>query len=197
MKAKFLTLAIVFGLVCVPALGGSVVIDFDSLEVANSLFNEIPSGTYSEDGFTLTGTPMFYGGQSHFTYAGSAGLYLLGSGAPVTLALTLGGFSFDLFSIDLSFLDPSGTSPPVTFTGLLTDGSTTVQTFTPNQFGFVTFNFNDTFRSLTSLGWNQGSNADNAHQFDNIMVSVPEPATLTLLGIGLLAGAVFRKRYLR
>lgn len=180
-----------------------VIIDFNSLEVSNGLFNFISSGTYTEDGFTLSGVPMFYAGQNLVNvYAGSAGLHLQAGGAPVTLTFSMmDGTAFDLFNIDISILVNGGGSPPVTFTGFLAGGGTTTQTFTPTIFGFTTFTLNNSFNNLTSVRWNQGTSANNAHQFDNIAVApvgpapIPEPSTLTLIGFGVFGMFVFlRKR---
>jgi len=130
-------------------------------------------------------------------YAGSAGMHERVSNGLITLSRTSGG-AFTLFSIDLSTLNPSGTSPAVVFTGVLSGGGTVTQTFTPTLFGFHTFVFNSSFTNLLSVSWNQGTEELRAHQFDNIVVgasSVPEPTAMALLGSGLVGlGAQLRKR---
>ena len=133
-----------------------VVIAFDSLEVSNNLFNQVPGDSYTEDGMTITGPTMNYTGQAHLTeYAGSAGLHLRTANAQITLT-RVGGASFDFVSIGLSVLSKGGASPPVTFT--------------PTEFGFQMFTLPLTFSNLTSVTWNQGTNESNAHQFDNIVI---------------------------
>jgi hypothetical protein len=180
------------------SVANAVIIDFDALEVANSGLNEILSGSYSEDGFTLSGTPMFYAGQGHVNqYAGSAGLHLRSGGAPVLLSLSMGGNAFDLSSIELSILASYGTSPAVNFTGNQMGGGTVNQSFTPSIFGFTQFNFTG-FTNLTSVSWMQGSGEGNAHQFDNINVHdrgvIPEPGTALLLGLGIVGYGLIRRR---
>ena len=183
----------------------AAIIDFDSLEVANSNFNFIGSGIYSEDGFSITGTPMYYNGQFNDNYyAGSAGLYLQGAGAVTTLQHSASNV-FSIDSIGLSFFRDGGTSPLVTFTGYLSGGGTVTQSFQPLSFGFADFFFDSGFTNLTSLSWNQGPNGGNGHQFDNIVLfdstvsiasTVPIPAAVWLFGSGLLglAGMTRRKK---
>ncbi len=176
----------------------AVVIDFDSLEVANSSLNSLSAGIYTEDGFTITGSPMYYAGQLNNLYAGSAGMHMRSSGAAISLTISAGGTVFNLDSIDLSILRNGATSPPVTFTADLSGGGTVSQTFTPTAFGFNTFNFTG-FNSVTSVTWNQGSSEGNAHQFDNIAVNsqVSAPATAGLFLIGLLGARARSKRNAR
>lgn len=173
----------------------AVLIDFDSLEVANSNLNYIPSGEYTEDGFTISGPTMYYAGQSNDEYAGSAGLHLRTSNATISLVDSTASV-FSINSIGLSILNPDGVSPEVTFTGFLLGGGTVTQTFQPLSFGFSDFFFDASFSNLTSISWNQGPYDGDAHQFDNInlnVVKVPEPATIALLGLGL-AGIGFARR---
>jgi hypothetical protein len=149
------------------------------------------SDPYDESGFRIANqNQLYYARQSSYMYAGSAGLHERVSNGLITLS-QVNGQAFVLNSIDLSILANGGTSPAVTFTGLLSGGGTVTQSFTPTVFGFRTFTFNSTFTNLTSVSWRQGTGEGNAHQFDNIVLNanaVPEPASLATAGLGVLMG---------
>ncbi|MBN1588252.1 MAG: hypothetical protein JW888_01920 [Pirellulales bacterium] len=171
-----------------------VTIDFDSLENPNNEINNVAS-PYVEDGFQITGTPFNSFGQANYRYAGSAGLLVAASNGQAVLMQVDGGGIFDLLSIELSIVEPSGTPTEVTFVGNLAGGGTTMQSFTPLGFGFTQFDFDGAFANLVTVSWLQGpGNSSLGHQFDNIVVNggdIPEPATVviwaTLAGLGLIA----------
>jgi hypothetical protein len=198
LKPSVLFTTVLFALVVVTSASSATAdtITFTSLEQAGTSLIHI-SDPYFESGYRIqNGGELYFAQQSHFSYAGSAGLHERISNGLITLSRQ-DGAPFRLFSIDLSTLIPGGTSPPVVFVGVLSGGGTVTQTFTPTVFGFHTFVFNSSFTNLLNVTWHQGTDEAFAHQFDNIVVgsSVPEPATMLLLGSGLVGlGAQLRRR---
>lgn len=113
---------------------------------------------------------------------------------------------FNLYSMDVSHLYGSAYSPirlaPITltfgaFTGQYDDGPIPFfQTFTipvPAVIGGVqtpllqTLVFDDRFRNVSNVFWNQGSGSGSAHQFTNVEAAVtPEPSSMALVGTGLV-----------
>jgi hypothetical protein len=187
-------LIVAFVVSATPSL--AVTIDFDSLEnPTNTMFTV--ASPYVEDGFSISTASNFSSiGQGSSRYAGSAGLFV---GSNLDMSVLTGPGVFDLLSIELSFLDPAGTSPPIVFTGNLSGGGSVSQTLQPIGFGFTQFNFNSSFTDLISVSWLNGDDTLNAHQFDNITVRgsspIPEPATMLLFSAGLAGLGVFRKKF--
>ena len=172
----------------------AVVLDFESLEHVDAL-TEFHGQIYNEDGFELS-TFDFPGfatfGTQEARFSGSTALFndVIGG---VTLLRHAAGLSFSLSSIDLTELnDPLMSS--VTFVGFSALGPTVFQTFVldGNAFQPETFAFGPEFSNLSLVSWTQSA---PFHQFDNIVVeAVPEPASLALVALGVLALGLYRRR---
>ncbi|MGI8924855.1 MAG: PEP-CTERM sorting domain-containing protein, partial [Fimbriimonadales bacterium] len=103
------------------------------------------------------------------------------------------GGAFDVFSIDMADVFLNGSGNLVTFTGIHSDLSVTV-----NVIGLTNGSTLDTYAltGMTDLIALEILDADlvgNALQIDNL-TTVPEPATLAVLALGVAALALRRRR---
>ncbi|WP_188569294.1 PEP-CTERM sorting domain-containing protein [Undibacterium terreum] len=180
----------------------ATVIDFNADKTYHA------SGLYQEDGFRIAAnedganknqTLVFWGDNSAHYNADSKGNTLTNNYAGATLTLTKSGggtFSFD--SIDMGDGANSTSSGNVIFNFFFANGLTSQKTVTlDNIVGLQTFVFNLT--NLSAVSWTPLTTTAKRSQVDNIVLDttvpanpVPEPASLTLAGIGLMVLAASR-----
>lgn len=166
----------------------ATVIDFNSVAGNTGSYG----ATYQEDGFQLDGNLYKIRANDQTRYTGTTSFLSDTVNGVITLT-KIGGGSFALDSIDLDGYNPQAAA--VTFVGTLLDNSITSLTFTTNAtYGLQTFAFTSAFDNVKSVSWTQ---AYPYHSFDNIVVNaaqVPEPGTMAMLGLGLLAFTATRRK---
>jgi hypothetical protein len=176
----------------------AVVIDFNSLTGNNGDVNR--GKHYEEDGFQIDTTGINGFASIHprsVGYDENTGFFNNNING-ITVLTKIGGGLFSLDSIGLDSLD-GGYQVTVDFFGTLLNGSTVTTSFRTNAANNVqTFDFGTSFDNVTSVRWIQAS---PYHSFDNIVVAaaippaqVPEPGTVAMFGLGLLAFTAARRK---
>jgi hypothetical protein len=178
------------------------VIDFN--ELAHDAFdrgvNPLVSG-----GYTFACTPVsdinclgVFGRSNAWQADPGFAAVFVGYPGAATMMTTVGGGSFDFYSIDLGDIFNSGASVTVDFSFVHSVGGTSGVTVTLDSApGMETFTFAKT--GLSSVTWVTTSGANLYNQFDNVATAVvPEPQTSLLMLSGLAFMGLFgASRHLR
>ncbi|WP_022664644.1 PEP-CTERM sorting domain-containing protein [Desulfospira joergensenii] len=193
MKKTILLFAFLSCVMILSPLANATTLTFDDLSTDSG--SEV-ANPYMESDFVLTADEngIFYSwGSLSDDYTGSAAIY--NDSYTDTILTAEDGSLFNLTSIDLSELWNYEYGDDDVFdlivTGTYTDG-TNISAYIALDldFGYETIAFDETFSFLTSVTFSSGY-----YQIDNIEAStVPEPASMMLLGSGLLVAAAISRR---
>lgn len=158
----------------------------------------IPVTPYTEGGFTLTDSSAVFNGIFDSAFgvnSNSSDVFGWCAGCgPVTITLTKdGGGAFDFASFDTAILDTAFGANEIDVIGYLSGGGTSTvtvtqtNTWTTHFIGFI---------DVTSVDFAFGANHSDLfdHAMDNLTMNVPEPASIALLGLGLVGVGLARRR---
>lgn len=170
------------------------VVNFNDVPT-DGMFNPVSSRSISDGGLTFSNTGYAYIINNAFGNIQNANdgsvFYVDGLGATTITANNHGVFSLDGLDAGLSFY--GGAWGSVTITGYKSGGGTVSQTLKLND-SFKTYTLTG-FDDLTSAKINTGG---GYIALDNLVLGVPEPATWTLLILGLgMIGFAARRRTAR
>jgi len=203
MKAKFLVLAIVLGLVSVPALGDSIPIGEGTLNPGEALtfqFTVDPSNPPSSRVANGLQFAFFFDSPSvpfadlSFTASLFDGTSLLGTQSRgFSLPVPLDGqiLFFTWKSADSPFIEGN---PPVIDISTILNGTLDGRMDLMVSGGSVDWRFLQLF--AVSCAGPSGCITTGSSNITSISTTpVPEPSTLSLLAAGLLVGGIFRRRF--
>ena len=184
------------------APASAAVITFDDVTVPGTF---LPAAAITSNGFTFTHAPAGNIAVIKDTATVCAGgcvdngsqyLAVLNGAAPFKVVMSQGsGNPFTLVSFELAtaFRFDPGAGKTVDVTGTLAGGGTVTQsvTYDRDPENFQTVLALSTFHDLTSVEF---SSNDFAPAFDNFVTTVPEPATITIIGMGVAGTGWLRRR---
>ena len=167
--------------------------------------SSVPVTPYSEAGFTLTnslgsasdgifdeGAGLVNNGTDVFAWCGGC------SGAPLVITLSEnGGNPFSLLSFEAGNLVPGffTAGEQIVVTGNLAGGGTVVQSLSLVADQLTLFTLGAGFTNLASVEFVGSLAPGGSHlAMDNLVVSLPEPATALLVAGGLMSLAVAGRR---
>jgi hypothetical protein len=192
-------LSLVFGLLVAFSAGqaGATMVDFEDVAVASGSFTN--ESDVTSNGFTFNTATNHSHLANNFTGVDNGGTYLGIDDAagpnPTIMFEGLNGDSFNLRTVDLAEWNTSASATSVELTGFYAAGGTVSETVVFDQVygAFQTEVLN--WAGLSQVQFEGFGPSGNYYAIDNLDLSVvPEPASMTLLGLGLAGVAVRRRR---